>query len=73
MKYRVEDRPNLIRDGHSKAIVNEDVDAYKRYLSERTHRKNLSDTNRALESQIHNLKSEIDELKSLVEKLVRDR
>lgn len=73
MKYKVEDRPNLFRDGHSKAIVNEDTESYKRYMSERDHRKVLSDTNRTLEKQIHNLKSEINELKSLVEKLVRDR
>lgn len=74
MKYKVEDRPGLVRDSRSKAIIVEDRDALNRYLTERNYRQKLTSTNQGLEDQINNLKTEVHELKNLVQQLIsRDR
>jgi ribonuclease HII len=70
MKYKVEDRPGLVRDHRSKAIISEDREALQRYLTERNYRQRLTSTNQGLEDQINNLKTEMQELKSLVQKLI---
>ena len=70
MKYKVEDRPGLVRDYRSKAIISEDRDALQRYLTERDYRQNLSITNQGLEHQINNLKNELHELRNLVQQLI---
>jgi|LakMenEpi03Aug12_release.lakeMendotaPanAssembly.Ray.scaffolds.fasta_scaffold04093_5 hypothetical protein len=74
MKYKVEDRPGLVRDSRSKAIIVEDQEALNRYLKERSYRLQLASTNQGLEDQINNLKTEVNELKNLVQQLIsRDR
>ena len=74
MKYKVEDRPGLVRDSRSKAIIVEDQKALNQYLTERNYRQRLSSTNQELEGQINNLKTEVHELKNLVQQLIsRDR
>ena len=73
MKLKVQDHPGHYRDSKSKAIVSEDKSALERYLAERSYRQNLITTNKGLEDQINNLKSEVDELKDLVLKLIKDR
>lgn len=70
MKYKVEDRPGLVRDRRSKAIISEDREALQRYLTERNYRQKMSTTNQGLEDQINNLKTEMQELKSLVQTLI---
>ncbi len=60
---KIEDNPNLIRDSYSKAIINTDVEAYKKYLmlKKRLHKD---------KTEMDNLKNEVSELKDLVKNLI---
>ena len=66
MKLRVKENPSLYRDSFSKGIISEDHDAYQKYLKE----KNLRDKNSKFESEINNMKSDINEIKSLLRELL---
>lgn len=66
MRYIVKDHPGLIRDPNSKAIINENKDAFKNYLKE----KHLRDRNVQLENEINNMKSDITEIKFILRELL---
>ena len=59
----VEDNPGLIRDKASKAIINIDHEAYKRYKEKKAHQV-LKD------KKIEKLENEIKDLKELIYKMV---
>jgi polyhydroxyalkanoate synthesis regulator phasin len=59
----VEDNPNLSRDMSSTAIINTNKDAYEQRLA----RKNSA---RESAEEINSLKSEVQELKNLLQKLI---
>jgi hypothetical protein len=73
MKLKVQDHPGLYRDSKSKAIVREDPESFSRYMAEKRYRQTITDSNRGLEDQINNLKTELEHLKDLVHKLIKDR
>lgn len=60
---RVEGHPNLYRDERTGAIVNCDEIAYKQYISALNSRESQK-------REIINLKNELSEIKSLVNKLL---
>lgn len=66
MKLVVKDYPGLIRDPHTKAIMSEDSSSFQKYLKE----KQLRDKNLQLENEINIMKSDINEIKSLLRELL---
>jgi len=60
---KVEGHNNLVRDEHSKALINTDTRAYNAALLRK--KKNLEK-----ETEIVNLKSEVKELKNMIQTLL---
>ena len=67
----IKNRPDLVRDMESKAILNTNRGEYENYLIRRQRKQ---EQQRLLENQealINTLKNEVDELKSLVQTLLQ--
>ena len=67
----IKNRPDLVRDMESKAILNTNRGEYENYLIRRQRKQ---EQQRLLENQealINTLKNEVDELKSLVQMLLQ--
>ena len=62
-KAKVEGHSNLERDLQTNAIIDTDKQAYQRYIMDRQQRQYQSQT-------IKNLKSELDEIKSLLKEFI---
>tara|TARA_R100001509_G_C4852837_1_gene210685 strand:+ start:977 stop:1189 length:213 start_codon:yes stop_codon:yes gene_type:complete len=60
----VEENPNLIRDNHSKAIINTDTEAYEAYIK---RKKIILEKDKVTED----LRQEVSELKDLVKELIK--
>lgn len=58
-RAKVEDHSNLERDLYTQAIVNTDIVAYEKYINEKN-------TRLRYESELRELRSEIEVLKSLL-------
>ena len=72
-KYlKVEGKTNLIRDKDTNAIINTDNVGYQSYITNRE--KLLSDKERIdnLEGQIHEIKSDLGDIKDLLLKALKD-
>lgn len=67
MKYIVKDHPGLVRDSESKAIVNENKEAFKHYMKE----KHIRDRNIQFEKEINIMKSDINEIKTLLLEIIK--
>ena len=70
MSYsRVENKEHLIRDSENNAIINTDLNAYEAYKVE--YRKKLQEKKNMtnMEEELKSLKSDIDEIKSLLKDL----
>lgn len=70
MSYsRVENKEHLIRDSENNAIINTDLNAYESYKVE--YRKKLQEKKNMtnMEEELKSLKSDIDEIKSLLRDL----
>lgn len=70
MSYsRVENKEHLIRDSENNAIINTDFNAYEAYKVE--YRKKLQEKKNMtnMEEELKSLKSDIDEIKSLLRNL----
>lgn len=65
-EIKVEGHPDLVRDTASRAIVNKNQNEYENYIQ--TARKKQEEKNRinSIESDLSSLKSEINEIKSLL-------
>lgn len=66
MKQKVQDFPGLVRDSRSKAIVNEDVEAYNKYKKEKEFRTKML----MMEQEVSNLKDNVDEIKGMLKHLI---
>lgn len=67
MKYlRVEDKDGLVRDCETNAILNVDMESYNQYV--RNYQNKLKENRRIqdLENKIGDIKSDIDEIKTLL-------
>lgn len=62
MKLKVEDHPNLVRDSKSKAIINIDEASFNKYKSEKQLQKKVIN----MSEEINDLKSSVEEIKSLL-------
>lgn len=69
MKLIKTQNPDFCRDESNYALINTNVSAFNLYKQQRKNRKNIN----AQEKEIENLKSEINELKSLVKHLIKEK
>jgi len=67
---KVEDNVDLVRDKHSGAIVNTNTTAYDRAVSRSKSAQKQRDDLRSATREINNIKCEMHEIKTLLEKLV---
>ena len=67
---KVTDHPNLYRDPHTKAIIVMDSAARTNYNNQKALAKKTIETGNELREEVNQLKSEIGEIKALLQKLV---
>ena len=67
---KVKDKDHLIRDVHSNAIVNVDMDAYNAYVENYKQRYNETQRIQNLESDVSEIKNDLGEIKNLLRSLV---
>jgi hypothetical protein len=63
---KVKDAPGLVRDVTNQAVLNTDIDALEAYRRKRNKQQELD----AALSDINNMKSDIDQIKSLMQRLL---
>ena len=62
----VKDHPNLFRDEESGAIINSDMSEYTQYIKMRDNKKSQKE-------ELDKIKSDIEEIKTLLKQLVNPR
>lgn len=67
---KVTDHPNLYRDPHTKAIIVMDSTARTNYNNQKALAKKTIETGNELREEVNQLKTEIGEIKALLQKLV---
>ncbi len=67
---KVKDHPTLYRDPNSKAIIVMDSTARSNYNNQKVLAIKNQESNNELREEVNNLKSELGEIKSLLQKLV---
>ena len=65
-KLKVEGHPDLIRDPKSTAVINTSRQDYEDYMNNYKIRKMKNDRVDLMESDMKNIKNELDEIKSLL-------
>tara|TARA_B100001996_G_scaffold170364_1_gene129927 strand:+ start:335 stop:559 length:225 start_codon:yes stop_codon:yes gene_type:complete len=68
--YKVKDHGDLLRDSRTGAIVNTNSLDYDKYIAQRNAKSAEHEKTDNIEQDLANLKSEINEIKSLLHKLV---
>ena len=66
----VEGNSDLVRDPRTDSIINTNTNAYEQYISQRKKRKLEKEKSLNIEEDLANLKSEMNEIKSLLRELV---
>ena len=66
----VEGNNDLVRDPRTDSIINTNTNAYEQYISQRKKRKLEKEKSLNIEEDLANLKSEMNEIKSLLRELV---
>jgi hypothetical protein len=73
MKYiKVEGYNNLLRDAETNSIVNTNVSEYQEYIARRDAKNEENQKTQNLESDLANMKNDIDEIKSLLRSLINE-
>jgi hypothetical protein len=71
MNYlKIENNNDLIRDGHSNAVININMSEYNKYIELRNIKNKSSQRIEKIESDLNSLKTSIDEIKTLLKKIV---
>ncbi len=71
MRYsKVEGNKSLVRDEQTKAILNTNKTEYDNYITLRNIKKSEVDRMQQLESDVSNMKNDLDEIKDLLRSLV---
>jgi hypothetical protein len=63
---KVKDAPGLVRDLHNQAVLNTDMSALEAYRRKRNKQQEIDE----VISDINNMKSDIDQIKSLMQRLL---
>lgn len=71
MKKIVKDDKNLYRDESSNAIINTNLEEYNNYISLRNRRENERKKINSIENEINTMKSDLEEIKSLLKSIVK--
>lgn len=67
----VEGHPNLVRDERTNAILNTNFDEYKNYIELKKIKESENRRIESIETNISNLKGDLDEIKSLLRNLLK--
>ena len=67
----VEGHPNLVREERTNAILNTDYDEYKNYIEMKKIKESENRRIESIETNITNLKDDLDEIKSLLRNLLK--
>ena len=71
MKYlKVEGHPNLLRDPNTNCIINTNMSEYQEYVLRREAKNDENQKIQNLESDVANMKGDLDEIKSLLRSLI---
>jgi hypothetical protein len=71
MKYlKVEGHPNLLRDPNTNCIINTNMSEYQEYVLRRETKNDENQKIQNLESDVANMKGDLDEIKSLLRSLI---
>lgn len=71
MRYsKVEGNKSLVRDEQTRAILNTNKTEYDNYITLRNIKKSEVDRMQQLESDVSNMKNDLDEIKDLLRSLV---
>ena len=70
---KVQGHDNLVRDSHSKAILNTDVAGLQRYLAERDIAEKQKREKQELVEKVNNLEKDMSEIKNMLYELTRMR
>tara|TARA_Y100000034_G_scaffold116869_1_gene155733 strand:+ start:1872 stop:2084 length:213 start_codon:yes stop_codon:yes gene_type:complete len=69
MNTRIKDKPNLIRDAESGAILNTDINAFNLYKKEKELKEQIiSNTN-----ELNNIKNDLCDIKNMLKELLTER
>ena len=71
MPIKVENEPGLIRDEYSKALISTDNSNCQKYLAQREKIKKEREVAHNTTSEIHEIKEELSNLKTLVLSLIK--
>ena len=69
----VEGNSDLVRDPRTDQIINTNTSAYEQYISQRKRRKLEKEKSLSVEDDLASLKSEMNEIKSLLKELVNGK
>ena len=69
----VEGNTDLVRDPNTDQIINTNTSAYEQYISQRKKRKLEKEKSLSVEEDLASLKSEMNEIKSLLKELVNGK
>jgi len=69
----VEGNNDLVRDPRTDQIINTNTSAYEQYISQRKRRKLDKEKSLSVEEDLASLKSEMNEIKSLLKELVNGK
>jgi predicted transcriptional regulator len=68
--YKVKDNSDLVRDPNNGAILNTNTLDYKKYVAQRAAKNVEHEKTENIEQDLARLRGELDEIKSLLHKLV---
>jgi hypothetical protein len=71
MKIKVEGYSSYVRDVQNNAIINDNKSEYELYMSRITNREKQSDEIRNAVKEINILRSELEEIKSLLKEVIK--
>ena len=67
---KVQDKPGLVRDESTDQIINTNTHEYEQYITRRKKRFEQKEREKSVEEDLADLKSEMNEIKSLLKELV---
>lgn len=70
---KVEGHDNLVRDMSSKAVINTSMVEYEEYMARRRAKEQEKELIAKQAEEINNLKSDISEIKQMLQMLIKDR